>query len=131
MGMRHRPTYRIVVMDSQRPRDGEYIESLGHYDPRTKNLLVNLERASYWQSVGAQPTGTAGKLIQRFARAQNTPSAAEVITELPEAVAEAEAVETAAQELAVDHTVDTTTSPQVTEDLPEAVPDDSSDNTTA
>jgi small subunit ribosomal protein S16 len=128
--MRHRPTYRIVVMDSQRPRDGEYIESLGHYDPRTKNLLVNLERASYWQSVGAQATGTAGKLIQRFARAQNTPSAVEVIAELPEVVAEAEAVETA-QEQAVDHTEDTTTSPPVTEESPEAVPDDSQDNTTA
>ena len=66
--MRHRPTYRVVVMDAQRPRDGEYIESLGHYDPRTKRLAIDLDRARYWQSVGAQPTGTVARLIRRSVR---------------------------------------------------------------
>lgn len=72
MGMRHRPTYRIVVMDSQRPRDGEYLESLGHYDPRTKRLALDLDRARYWVSVGAQPTGTADRLIKRAARERSS-----------------------------------------------------------
>jgi small subunit ribosomal protein S16 len=68
MGMRHRPTYRIVVTDARRSRDGEYIESLGHYDPRTKLLELDLERARHWLDRGAQTTDTAGKLIRRYER---------------------------------------------------------------
>lgn len=74
MGMRHRPTYRIVVMDVRRPRDGEYIESLGHYDPRTKLLELDLERARHWLARGAQPTDTAGKLIRRRERESVAPA---------------------------------------------------------
>ncbi|WP_034384657.1 30S ribosomal protein S16 [Deinococcus sp. YIM 77859] len=66
-GSTHNPHYRIVVTDSRRPRDGGYIENLGHYDPRktTENYLkVNAERAAYWLSVGAQPTQTARRLLK-------------------------------------------------------------------
>jgi small subunit ribosomal protein S16 len=73
MGMRHRPTYRIVVTDVRRSRDGEYLESLGHYDPRTKLLELDMERARHWLAHGAQPTETAGKLIRRFERELQAP----------------------------------------------------------
>lgn len=76
MGMRHRPTYRLVVTDARRSRDGEYIESLGHYDPRTKLLVLDLERAKHWLDRGAQPTDTAGKLIRRYERDLTAPPAA-------------------------------------------------------
>lgn len=66
-GSKHNPHYRIVVADVRRPRDGGYIENLGHYDPRktTPNYLkVDVERARYWLSQGAQPTQTALRLLK-------------------------------------------------------------------
>ncbi|WP_019585925.1 30S ribosomal protein S16 [Deinococcus apachensis] len=66
-GSAHNPHYRIVVTDSRNPRDGGYIENLGHYDPRKTTqeyLKVNAERAAYWLSVGAQPTQTARRLLK-------------------------------------------------------------------
>jgi small subunit ribosomal protein S16 len=66
-GSAHNPHYRIVVTDIRRPRDGGYIENLGHYDPRktSENFLkVNVERAEYWLSQGAQPTDTARRLLK-------------------------------------------------------------------
>ena len=115
MGMRHRPTYRIVVTDSQRSRDGKYIESLGHYDPRTKKLSVDLERARYWQSVGAQSTETAGKLIKRFSREQQMAP-----TDIPPVEGEAVAIDTAAAAI-VDNETDQTP-PAVTEEIPIETP---------
>jgi small subunit ribosomal protein S16 len=66
-GSTHNPHYRIVVADVRRPRDGGYIESLGHYDPRktSENFLkINAERAAYWLENGAQPTQTARRLLK-------------------------------------------------------------------
>ncbi len=66
-GSTHNPHYRIVVADVRRPRDGGYIENLGHYDPRktSENFLkVNAERAAYWIDQGAQPTATARRLLK-------------------------------------------------------------------
>ncbi|MDO4263192.1 MAG: 30S ribosomal protein S16 [Deinococcus sp.] len=66
-GSAHNPHYRIVVADARRPRDGGYIESLGHYDPRKKSetfLKVDVERAQHWLAQGAQPTATARRLLK-------------------------------------------------------------------
>lgn len=66
-GSKHNPHYRIVVADVRRPRDGGYIESLGHYDPRKTTatfLKVDVERARYWLLAGAQPTQTARRLLK-------------------------------------------------------------------
>lgn len=68
IGMRHQPSYRIVAIESQRSRDGVYLESLGHYDPRRKLLEMNVERVEYWLSRGAQPTDTTHRLIKRYAK---------------------------------------------------------------
>ena len=59
--------YRVVVADSHDWRDGRFVEILGHYDPRRDPAVVkiNIERASYWISKGAQPSDTVRSLIKR------------------------------------------------------------------
>ena len=59
------PIYRVVVIDSKKARDGEYIEKVGHYDPRRKELRLDRDRIEYWISKGAQPTNTVAKLIAK------------------------------------------------------------------
>jgi len=68
-GAKKRPTYRIVVQDSRKPRDGRCIEELGTYQPIEKDndnqVAFNAERVKYWLGVGAQPTLVVGKLLNR------------------------------------------------------------------
>ncbi len=66
LGKKKQPTYRVVVMDSRKPRDGKYIEQLGIYDPRQNPSLIKIdnERALYWLNTGAQPTERAQKLLE-------------------------------------------------------------------
>jgi small subunit ribosomal protein S16 len=66
-GAKKRPSYRIVAAEHSSPRDGRFIEILGHYDPLTEpaTVVVNAERAQYWLSVGAQPTETVAGLLKR------------------------------------------------------------------
>jgi small subunit ribosomal protein S16 len=73
MGHRSRPSYRVVAIDSRRARDGEYLEAVGSYDPRTKALNLNGERVDFWLARGAQPSETVGRLIRRWAR-QHAPA---------------------------------------------------------
>jgi small subunit ribosomal protein S16 len=66
-GSTHNPHYRVVVIDSRKPRDGGYIENLGHYDPRKKTenwLGLDAERAKHWLALGAQPSDRARKLLK-------------------------------------------------------------------
>ncbi|MCB9745470.1 MAG: 30S ribosomal protein S16 [Alphaproteobacteria bacterium] len=67
MGAKKKPFYRLVAADQRAPRDGRFIEKLGTYNPMTSpaELNVDLERVDYWLSVGAQPSDTVAKLIQR------------------------------------------------------------------
>ena len=66
LGKKKQPTYRVVVMDSRKQRDGKYIEQLGIYDPRQEPSLITIdnERALYWLKTGAQPTERAQKLLE-------------------------------------------------------------------
>ncbi len=66
LGKKKQPTYRVVVMDSRKPRDGKYIEQLGFYDPKQEPSVVeiNNDRALYWLHEGAQPTERAQKLLE-------------------------------------------------------------------
>jgi len=66
-GKTKQPSYRLVVADSRSPRDGKFIEIIGHYNPirQPKVLEVKADRARYWLSVGAQPSEIAAKLLQR------------------------------------------------------------------
>jgi small subunit ribosomal protein S16 len=67
VGRKKAPVYRIVVADSQSPRDGKFIEIIGQYAPRQSQggLSVNEERANYWLGVGAQPSDTVRSLLRR------------------------------------------------------------------
>ena len=60
-----RSTVSSQPMDA--PRDGRYIERLGHFDPMSEpnELVVDLERVDYWIGVGASPSETAAKLIEK------------------------------------------------------------------
>ena len=66
-GSKKRPFFRVVVTDSRAARDSSFVEILGHYNPRTKPALVdvNKERVDYWLKKGAQPSDTVRTLIAR------------------------------------------------------------------
>lgn len=67
IGRKKAPVYRIVVADSQSPRDGRFIEIIGQYAPRQAEggLNVNSERANHWLDVGAQPSDTVRSLLRK------------------------------------------------------------------
>jgi small subunit ribosomal protein S16 len=69
-GRKHRPYYRICVMDIRRPRDGRVLEQLGTYDPLVPDTdaraVLNGERIAYWLSVGAQPSDKVRVLIKKY-----------------------------------------------------------------
>ena len=66
-GRKKAPFYRIVAADGRMPRDGRYIERLGHFDPMSDaaQVVLDLERVDYWISVGASPSDTVATLIQK------------------------------------------------------------------
>lgn len=74
-GSKKRPVYRMVVADIDAPRDGDFIERVGWYDPRANKdgLRVDLERVDHWLGHGAQPTDKVESLIKR-ARRTNAPA---------------------------------------------------------
>ncbi len=66
-GQKHQPSYRVVVADKDAPRDGKFIEILGHYNPRTEPVTfeVKADRVQHWISVGAQPSETVHRLLHQ------------------------------------------------------------------
>ena len=64
-GSSRRPAYRVVVADSRSPRDGRFIEIIGHYNPLTEPPTVKIDRAraEQWIKQGAQPSNTVRKLL--------------------------------------------------------------------
>ena len=67
VGTTKRPFYRVVVMESHAPRDGRFVESLGHYNPRTEpeTVQVDHERVAHWIGKGARPSDTVRTLLAR------------------------------------------------------------------
>ncbi len=68
MGAKKRPSYRFVATDSRMPRDGRFIEILGHYNPIEKPGKVDVkeERIYYWLKQGARPTDTVRSLLRKI-----------------------------------------------------------------
>ena len=68
-GRRHRPFFRVSVIDGQSPRNGKSIEDVGTYDPmlrdKSARVKLNMERIEYWLSVGAQPSDKVASLIKK------------------------------------------------------------------
>ena len=65
MGAKKAPTYRVIVADSRSPRDGRFIEEIGHFDPRSNELKIDAEKAKKWIANGAQPTETVKSLLKK------------------------------------------------------------------
>ncbi|OGB60129.1 MAG: 30S ribosomal protein S16 [Caldithrix sp. RBG_13_44_9] len=67
LGRKKRPFYRIIATDSRAPRDGRFIEEIGHYNPLThpETVSVQEDRALYWLGVGATPSKTVRNILSR------------------------------------------------------------------
>jgi small subunit ribosomal protein S16 len=70
-GATRKPHYRVVVADSREPRDGRFVEVVGHYDPRKDPAVVKIdtERTEYWIGKGAQPSDTVRSLLKQQEKA--------------------------------------------------------------
>jgi small subunit ribosomal protein S16 len=67
-GRKKQPFYRIVVADSQAPRDGKFLDIVGTYDPMQNPAAVNIdnEKLDSWMKKGAKPTETVESLIRKY-----------------------------------------------------------------
>lgn len=67
MGAKKNPFYRVVVADARAPRDGRFIEEIGHYDPSTEPVTIKIdeEKALKWLGEGAKPSDTAKSLLKK------------------------------------------------------------------
>jgi small subunit ribosomal protein S16 len=67
VGATKQPSYRVVVIDSRSPRDGRALDIIGHYNPRTEpiELQIDAEKATRWLSQGARPSDTVERLLRR------------------------------------------------------------------
>lgn len=70
-GTKNEPHYRVVVAETRSRRDGDAVEQIGSYNPRSKGnpLTIKLDRVDYWVSKGAKPTDTMHAMIKRARRA--------------------------------------------------------------
>jgi small subunit ribosomal protein S16 len=68
VGTKNRPSYRLVVADIRAPRDGAFLDILGHFNPLTdpETIVINEEKALKWLKQGAQPTATAARLLSKL-----------------------------------------------------------------
>ena len=66
VGARHQPSYRIVAADKESPRDGRFLEILGHYNPRTEPSTIKIDEARlfHWLKHGAQPSDAVVKILK-------------------------------------------------------------------
>lgn len=96
MGRKHRPFYRICIMDRQRARDGKAIEEVGFYDTsvadKSKRVSLNMERVDYWLSVGAEPSEKVNALIRNVKKGNWGTAAAPPPMQAPKAPPEPEPV---------------------------------------
>jgi small subunit ribosomal protein S16 len=70
VGSKKNPIWRVVVADQRSPRDGRFIETIGHYNPQTdpSTIRIDEERLQHWLARGAQPTGTVKQLVKAHAK---------------------------------------------------------------
>jgi small subunit ribosomal protein S16 len=100
IGSKKQPSYRIIVADSEAPRDGRFLEMIGLYNPRTKpeTVQVNEERALHWLKVGARPSESVTRLLTkcgtlgRFARLKSGEALEVVLAEVAQAAESAQTI---------------------------------------
>ena len=98
VGSKKNPIWRVVVADQRSPRDGRFIESVGHYNPQTdpSTIVLDKPRLEHWLARGAVPTNTVKKLM----RAGSAEVPAPVVEPEPPAPAEEPPAEEPAAEAA-------------------------------
>jgi small subunit ribosomal protein S16 len=66
VGARNNPIWRVVAADKRSPRDGRFLEVLGHYNPQTNPSTIEIdeERIRSWLRKGAEPSDTVKKLLK-------------------------------------------------------------------
>ena len=112
-GTKKKPFYRIVIADKRSPRDGQFIEKIGSFNPllakdNASRVALNAERAKHWLSVGAQPSDRVNSILSNLGitektdvagKPQKTRKKADKLTRAEKrAAAESEAKETAKAE---------------------------------
>jgi small subunit ribosomal protein S16 len=67
VGAKKKPSYRLVVADVRAPRDGAFVDIVGHYNPLTdpETIVIKEEKALHWLRQGAQPTDTTARLLDK------------------------------------------------------------------
>lgn len=64
-GKKHEPSYRIVVTDPKKSVYSPYVEMIGHFNPKTKETVLDKEKAVEWMNKGAKPTNTVSKIFKK------------------------------------------------------------------
>lgn len=66
VGAKKQPQYRVVIAEARAPRDGRFVEIIGHYNPRTEpsTIKIDEQRAREWLAKGVQPTERVAKLLK-------------------------------------------------------------------
>ena len=94
VGSKKNPIWRVVVSDQRSPRDGRFIETIGHYNPQTdpSTIVIDEERFQHWVARGAQPTNTVKQLVRAHSKglAGGTSTGSAGVSQAPAAVAEPE-----------------------------------------
>ena len=130
-GSKKRPYYRIVVADARSPRDGNFIERLGSYNPLlakddANRVVLNVERAKHWLSVGAQPTDRVARFLDvagvRERAARNNPTKGKPGEKALERVEEQEKKAAEAAEAAAAAAAEPAPEPVVEETVAEEAP---------
>jgi len=96
VGSKKNPIWRVVVADQRSPRDGRFIETIGHYNPQTEpsTIRIDAERLEHWVARGAQASNTVKQLMKAQVKSggptpEHTPAAPPVIEVAEEEAAEA------------------------------------------
>ena len=94
VGSKKNPIWCVVVSDQRSPRDGRFIETIGHYNPQTEpsTIVIDEERFQHWVARGAQPTNTVKQLVRAHSKglAGGTSTGSAGVSQAPAAVAEPE-----------------------------------------
>ena len=89
VGAKRQPSYRVVVADQRSPRDGRFIEIIGHYNPRTdpSTMVIKEDRAVYWLQQGAQPSEPVRRMLDKLGISDKTAQTTESAVQTDDAEA--------------------------------------------
>jgi small subunit ribosomal protein S16 len=128
VGSNKNPIWRVVVADQRSPRDGRFIETIGHYNPQTNpsTITIDEERFQHWVARGAQPTNTVKQLVKAHAKgvAAGTSTGSAGVSQAPAAIVEPEADAEAPSDVVEERAEATVAETAAADAEPEAPADD-------